>query len=121
MAKMKVMTPRQTLRIILLPLVAPLPRPALPPLALLASDDSDTLLELRGKEKEPTCGCGGRNAPDDGSMACLPGAESDRPAAQASCSSSESVNPPSGQQAGGEARRRRVRLGGEAGDDSSSR
>jgi len=92
MAKMKVMTPRQTLRIILLPLVAPLPRPALPPLALLASDDSDTLLELRGKEKEPTCGC--RNAPD-GSMA------------QASCSSSQSVNP-SGQQ---EATRRRERLG----------
>jgi len=96
MAKMKVMTPRQTLRTILLPLVAPLPRPALPPLALLASDDSDTLLELRGKEKEPTCGCGCgcRNAPD-GSMA------------QASCSSSQSVNP-SGQQ---EATRRRERLG----------
>jgi hypothetical protein len=70
MAKMKVMTPRQTLRIILLPLVAPLPRPALPPLPLLASDDRETLLELRGKEKElPCCGCGCRNAPD-GSMAC---------------------------------------------------
>uniref|UniRef100_A0A0A9FFG5 Uncharacterized protein n=1 Tax=Arundo donax TaxID=35708 RepID=A0A0A9FFG5_ARUDO len=60
MAKMKVMTPRQTLRIIFLPLVAPLPRP----LPLRASDDSDTLLELRGTEKGP-CGC--RNAPD-GSM-----------------------------------------------------
>jgi len=71
MAKMKVMTPRQTLRIILLPLVAPLPRPALPPLALLASDDSDTLLELRGKEKEPTCGCGGGTRPTtDPWLAC---------------------------------------------------
>ena len=64
MAKMKVMTPRQTLRIIFLPLVPPLPRPA-PPLPLLASD---VLLEDRGKEELPCCSCG-RNAPPDGSMA----------------------------------------------------
>ena len=62
MAKMKVMTPRQTLRIIFLPLVPPLPRPALPVLA------SDVLLEDRGKEELPACSCG-RNAPPDGSMA----------------------------------------------------
>jgi hypothetical protein len=64
MAKMKVMTPRQTLRIIFLPLVPPLPRPA-PPLPLLASE---ALLEDRGKEELPCCSCG-RNAPPDGSMA----------------------------------------------------
>lgn len=64
MAKMKVMTPRQTLRIILLPLVAPLPRAALPPpLPVLASDDSDTLLELR-------CGWCCRNAADESMPAC---------------------------------------------------
>jgi hypothetical protein len=65
MAKMKVMTPRQTLRIIFLPLVPrPAPTPP-PPLPLLASD---ALLEDRGKEELPCCS-GGRNAPPDGSMA----------------------------------------------------
>lgn len=65
-AKMKVMTPRQTLRIIFLPLVPPPP-----PLPLLASDESDTLLEIRGKEEELPCStcCCCWNAAVDGSIA----------------------------------------------------
>jgi hypothetical protein len=66
MAKMKVMTPRQTLRTILLPLVAPpLPRAPPPPLPVLTSDDSDTLLELRCG-----CWCCCWNAADGSMMPC---------------------------------------------------